>query len=115
MACVSQGRGGGGKGNPAPLKPPNTCSNSGSPSSGVTGQLEGLAALSHVVDMAATTGLGAVLMVGSPIAVGATCVYSGGLLCFAAIEAAPAGMIGGYYLMKASAHELADLWRKNGC
>ena len=60
--------------------------------------------------------LGASLMVGSPIAAGATCFYSGGLLCFAAIEAAPAGAVGGYYLMKGGAHQLAALWpNKNGC
>jgi hypothetical protein len=66
--------------------------------------------------MAGVTMLGAGLMVGSPIAAGATCFYSGGLLCFAAIEAAPAGTVGGYYLMKSGAQQLtAMLPSKNGC
>jgi RHS repeat-associated protein len=92
---------------PGPASPPPT---------GTEQDLEGLAALSHVVDMAGVTGLGAGLMVGSPIAAGATCFYSGGLMCFAALEAAPAGTVGGYYLMKNGAQQLVALIpNKKGC
>jgi hypothetical protein len=66
--------------------------------------------------MAGVTMLGAGLMVGSPIAAGAACFYSGGLMCFAALEAAPAGTVGGYYLMKSGAQQLVALLpSKNGC
>ena len=86
------------------------------PASGTEQDLEGLAALSHVVDMAGVTTLGAGLMVGSPIAAGAACFYSGGLMCFAALEAAPAGTVGGYYLMKNGAQQLVALIpSKKGC
>jgi hypothetical protein len=107
---------------PAVPKPPNPILQNcpgpapSPPSTGTEQDLEGLASFSHVADMAGVTMLGAGLMVGSPIAAGATCFYSGGLLCFAAIEAAPAGTVGGYYLMKSGAQQLtAMLPSKNGC
>jgi RHS repeat-associated protein len=92
---------------PGPTSPPPT---------GTEQDLEGLAALSHVIDMAGVTTLGAGLMVGSPIAAGAACFYSGGLMCVAALEAAPAGTVGGYYLMKNGAQQLVALIpNKKGC
>jgi RHS repeat-associated protein len=106
---------------PGVPKPPNpilqNCGGSTSPPpTGTEQDLEGLAALSHVGDMAGVTMLGAGLMVGSPIAAGAACFYSGGLMCFAALEAAPAGTVGGYYLMKSGAQQLVALLpSKNGC
>lgn len=103
---------------PAPqpqTKPPN-CANSQPRQSEVETQLESLAELSHVAESAGITLLGAALIVGSPIAAGAACFYSGGLLCVAAIEAAPAGAVGGYFLMKGGANQLRSLWaKKSGC
>lgn len=95
-----------------PVRPDYGCSCH--PKSQVQADLEGLAAGSQVVDAFGETLLGGGLIV-TGIAGGAyVCLQTGGLGCGLALEAAPAFVVGGYYVGRSGVQELKELFGSGG-
>jgi len=94
--------------NPPPLAPNKQPQPQQQPQKHQCSDLERLSKTWHGVETVGTLGVGVGTMLTGGLGLGAACLSGNPLLCFAAAEAAPAFIVGGYYVARSAWSELQE-------